>query len=106
MTPAALQADLAHAAATLRGNGHDISSSAVRAAADLIESQAARIAALEAGARGMLAALLALDAEHVMAADVSGCQLCWPGDGHWPCVSRMEIDELLDLLRAATEDTP
>lgn len=49
--------------------------------------------------REMLACALALDAEHVKAQDVDGCVLCWPSDGHWPCVSRTEIDDLLDLLQ-------
>lgn len=29
-----------------------------------------------------------------------GCAMCWPRDGHWPCISRMIADD----LRQALED--
>lgn len=45
------------------------------------------------------AALLAIDAEHVKASDVDGCVMCWPSDGKWPCVTRMEVDDALDALQ-------
>lgn len=49
--------------------------------------------------RALLAALLAIDAEHVKAHDVDGCALCWPGDGSWPCTTRMETDAALEALQ-------
>lgn len=58
-------------------------------------------------ARGPLstihACLLAIDAEHTKAHDVDGCVMCWPSDGGWPCVTRMETDEALDALQAVFE---
>lgn len=53
--------------------------------------------------RRIHAALLTIDAEHVKAHDVPGCVFCWPSDGSWPCVTRMETDTALEALRALTE---
>jgi hypothetical protein len=30
--------------------------------------------------------------------DPIGCQICFPGDGSWPCVTRMVADDLRALL--------
>lgn len=49
--------------------------------------------------RALLAALLAIDAEHVKAHDVDGCALCWPGDGSWPWA--LEALQELDACRRA-----
>ncbi len=29
-----------------------------------------------------------------------GCVLCWPGDGSWPCVTRLVADDLRRLSEA------
>lgn len=46
----------------------------------------------------------ALDAEHVSTTMIDGpgsrgCCVCYPGDGSWPCVSRMAIDAIYDVLQ-------
>lgn len=60
-------------------------------------------AAERAAARTIHASLLAIDAIHVQAHDVNGCSICWPSDGSWPCVTRMETDGALEALQALVE---
>jgi len=31
-----------------------------------------------------------------------GCTLCWPGDGHWPCSSRLIADDLRAALSGSS----
>lgn len=31
-----------------------------------------------------------------------GCALCWPGDGHWPCTSRLIADDLRAALTGSS----
>jgi hypothetical protein len=33
--------------------------------------------------------------------DPIGCTMCWPRDGHWPCMTRMVADDLQIALRGA-----
>lgn len=33
-----------------------------------------------------------------------GCALCWPGDGHWPCSSRLIADDLRAALSGSFKE--
>lgn len=73
--------------------------SLMREAAAVIERQAAEVERLTAVIRQAVTELAAEHAEP-RPESVQGCRLCWPGDGSWPCVTRMIADE----LRAAIGD--
>lgn len=51
--------------------------------------------------RKMHGFVLALEAEHFEAADENWCESCGATDSPWPCSTRMQLDEALDVLAAA-----
>ena len=58
-----------------------------------------------------MSAVVELDAEHQpmwashrseeLGEEPFGCAICFPGDGHWPCVSKAVADDLRKLLVVA-----